>query len=63
MAKFLGRRKGAIQYQDLDDKNEGPSSLNSNERTNEELDIELTSVSVVPDGSYMLKVFLFIIII
>lgn len=53
MPKFLGRRKDVSQYEDLDDRNVRPSSLNSSDRPNEEPDIELTSVSVIPDGRYL----------
>mgnify|MGYP006989430985 FL=1 len=51
MPKLIGRRKDTSKYEDLSDHNVGPSSIGtSSGRTNEEPDIELTSVSVIPDG-------------
>ncbi|KAK6630950.1 hypothetical protein RUM44_003122 [Polyplax serrata] len=52
MPRFVGRRKDASQYEDLDDRNVGPRSLNSVERSSGEPEIELTSVSVIPDDTF-----------
>ncbi|EEB12522.1 sugar transporter, putative [Pediculus humanus corporis] len=53
MPKLIGRRKDTSKYEDLSDHNVGPSSIGtSSGRTNEEPDIELTSVSVIPDDTY-----------
>lgn len=52
MAKRMGWRKDGAQYEDLDDRNVGPTSPNSSEMVPDEPEVELTSVSVIPDGEF-----------
>lgn len=52
MPKRLGRRKDVSKYEDLDDRSIGPISINNNEAALEAPEIELTSVSVIPDDTF-----------
>lgn len=52
MPKRGGRKKDVAKYEDLDDRSIGPVSINNNEGALEAPEIELTSVSVIPDGMY-----------